>query len=95
MSIWKNIPYEKYMRPRLTIVPGKVKYVDPYVSAELFQLFMPTRYPRFEYMRFLVGLKYDMDKAGEIKAAFGFNRELGSTQPAMIYVIQLNYIYTL
>ena len=56
---------------------------------------MPTRYPRFEYMRFLVGLKYDMDKAGEIKAAFGFNRELGSTQPAMIYVIQLNYTYTL
>lgn len=91
----QNIPYEKYLRHRLTILPNKVKIVDPYVSGELFQLFMPTRYPRFEYMRFLVGLKYDMNKAGEIKAAFGFNRELGSTQPAMIYVIQLNYTYTL
>jgi len=91
----QNIPYERYLRHRLTIVPNKVKFVDPYVSGELFQLFMPTRYPRFEYIRLLLGLKYEMDKAGEIKAAFGFNRELGSTQPAMIYVIQLNYTYKL
>jgi len=91
----QNIPYEKHLRHRLTLVLNKLKFVDPYVSGELFQLFMPTRYPRFEYMRFLAGAKYDMDKAGEIKAAFGFSRELGSSQPTTVYMIQLNYTYKL
>ena len=91
----QNIPYEKYLRHRITFTLSQLKYVDPYISGELFQLFRPTRYPRFEYVRFLVGVKYEMDKAGEIKAAFGFSRELDSNQPAMIYMIQLNYTYKL
>lgn len=90
-----NIPYETYMRHRIAFIINKMEFVEPYVSGEIFKLFMPTSYPRFEYMRLLLGLKYDMDKAGEIKAAFGFNRELVSTQPATIYMMRLNYTYKL
>lgn len=89
----QNIPFEKYLRHRITLRVNKVKYVDPYVSGELFQLFKPTRYPRYEYIRLLVGVKHETDKGGKYKVAFGFNRELVSTQPAMIYLIQINYTY--
>ena len=92
---YQNIPYEKHLRHRITLRLNNVKYIKPYISGEIFQLFKPTRYPRFEYMRLQAGVKYDMNRAGEIKAAFGFNRELVSTQPAMIYMIRLNYTYKL
>ena len=91
----QNMPFEKYIRHRITFRLKKIKALEPYVSGEIFQLFSPTSYPDFEYVRFQAGVVYDIRKAGEIKVAYGFNRELVSTQPAMIYMMRLNYTFKL
>jgi hypothetical protein len=87
-------PYEKYLRNRITIRYTEWKTIEPYVSAELFQLFEPYQTPRFHYMRFLVGVRYNPGKIGTLKFAYGINQELGSTLRATYYVFKINYIYS-
>ena len=91
----QNIPFEKHLRHRLTLKINSMKIVEPYMSGEVFHLFRPTRYPVFEYVRLQAGVLLDLKDAGEVKAAWGFNRELGSAQPLVIYMFRLNYTYKL
>lgn len=89
-----NVLYEKYVRHRV-----RIRYEDwgkfkPYVSTEIFQLFEPYQAARYEYMRFLAGVKYSMPRAGAFNLAYGLNLELAKTQPVKIYTIKINYTYS-
>jgi hypothetical protein len=88
-----EIPYEKYLRHRLTLRYEDLNRIRPYASAEIFQVFRKGEDARFEYIRILGGVKYQMDKAGEINLAYGFNREILTPQAATIYLIRINYTY--
>jgi hypothetical protein len=88
-----SVPYEKYVRHRLTFRYKDFFRIKPYVSAEIFQLFQPGQNPEFEYVRLLGGVRYKHAKIGEFNVAYGFNREISSLQPAMIYLIKVNYTY--
>lgn len=85
--------YEKYVRNRIRIRYTDFKAIEPFVSAELFQLFRPNYYPELHYIRVLGGLRYDARKLGSIDLAFGFNREFATIEPSMIYVIKAIYTY--
>lgn len=89
-----EIPYEKYFRNRITIRYNQLHKIKPYISAEVFQLFEPNQIARYEYIRVQGGIKYSHYKAGEINLAYGFNREINALQPAMIYLLKLNYTYS-
>lgn len=86
-------PYEKYLRNRIQIRYTDFKKIEPYLSAEIFQLFELYQFPRYHYMRFLVGVRYDLRKIGIFNLAYGINRELNSTLPATSYIFKLNYTY--
>ena len=88
------VDYEKYVRHRIRVRYNKLIRIEPYVSAELFQLFRPDFNPDLEYMRVLAGLKYEAGKMGEFNLAFGFNREFTDIEPAMIYQFRVNYTYS-
>ncbi|MCP4309767.1 MAG: DUF2490 domain-containing protein [Bacteroidetes bacterium] len=89
-----SIPYEKYLRNRITFRYNRFNKIKPYVSAEVFQLFKPKNNARHEYMRVIGGVKYIHPRAGEINLAYGFNREIDALQPAMIYLLKLSYTYS-
>jgi len=89
-----ELPYEKYLRNRITLRYNQFGRIIPYISGEVFQLFEPNRIAKYDNVRVLGGLKYRHYKAGEINLAYGFNRELNSIQPAMIYLLKLNYSYS-
>jgi hypothetical protein len=86
-------PYEKYLRNRLQIRYTDLKKIEPYLSAEIFQLFEPYQIPKFHYTRFLIGVRYHPGKIGSFNFAYGINRELNSTLPATYYIFKLNYTY--
>ena len=88
-----NAPYVKQLRHRLTVRMNSLKQIEPYVSGEIFQVFTPYLSPEFKYYRVQAGIRYEPGNFGEFKLAWGFNRELGSDQPAMIYMFKVNYIY--
>ena len=90
-----NAPYVKHLRNRITIRLNSLKQIEPYVSAEIFQLFTPYLSPQFEYYRIVAGIRYEPGRFGEFKVAWGFNRELASPEPAMIYMFKINYTYEL
>lgn len=85
--------YEKYVRNRIRFRYNDFKSVEPFVSAELFQLFRPNYYPELQYIRVLGGIRYEAGKFGNIDLALGFNREFDSFEPFMIYVLRANYTY--
>jgi len=89
----QSIPYEKYVRNRLSVRYNKLGKIKPYISLETFQLFRPLRVAEFEYIRFLCGIKYEPRKIGEFNLAYGFNREVRSNQPAMVYTLKIHYTY--
>jgi len=88
-----SVLYQKHVRNRITVRYTDFNSFKPYVSAEIFQLFEPFGYAKFEYARFLGGVKYEHLDLGTINLAWGFNRELTSIQPAMIYTLKVNYTY--
>lgn len=90
-----SAPYEKQLRNRFTIRLNSLKSISPYVSGEIFQIFTPHADPRFGYCRMLAGIRYEPGRMGEFNVAWGFNRELSSSQPAMIYMFNVNYTYKL
>ena len=89
-----NVLYQKYVRNRVRIRYEDLGKFKPYLSAEIFQLYEPYQAARYEYMRFMGGVKYYMPKAGVFDLAYGLNLELASTQPAKIYTIKINYTYS-
>lgn len=89
-----NNPYQKYVRNRIRIRYEDLGRFKPYVSAEIFQLFEPFQAARFEYMRFLGGVKYVHPSLGSFDLAYGLNLELADTDPTKIYTIKLNYTYS-
>ena len=89
-----NVLYQKYVRNRIRIRYEDLGRFKPYLSAEIFQLFEPYQAARYEYMRFLAGVKYYMPKAGVFDLAYGLNLELADTQPTKIYTIKINYTYS-
>lgn len=89
------IPYQKYVRNRISVRYTDFKRIKPYVSAEIFQLFEPSEEARFEYVRLLGGIRYKHPKAGEVNLAWGFNREFADVQAATIYTLKINYTYSL
>jgi len=89
-----NVLYEKYVRNRLRIRYEDLGRFKPYVSAEIFQLFEPYQAARYEYIRLLAGVKYNMPRAGSFNLAYGLNLELAKTQPVKIYTIKINYTYS-
>jgi len=88
-----DVPYEKYLRNRLTLRYTDFKKFEPFVSAEIFQLFEPNSDPRFHYWRFLAGVRYEPGKIGTFQLAYGFNHELNAELPATYYIFKLNYTY--
>lgn len=88
------IPYEKYVRNRISVRYTDFKRIKPYVSGEIFQLFEPNQNARFHYIRVMAGILYEFRKAGKVNLAWGFNRELNETQPATIYTLKINYTYS-
>jgi len=89
-----DIPYEKYLRNRISVRYNQFHKIKPYLSAEIFQLFEPDQIARYENIRIFGGVKYNHFRAGEINLAFGFNHEINVIQPAMIYLLKLNYTYS-
>jgi hypothetical protein len=89
----QGVDYEKYVRNRIRIRYDDFKKFKPYVSAEIFQLFSPNHTPEFEYVRVQGGVKYEPGKIGIFGFALGFNRELNEVEPAMIYMLRVNYTY--
>jgi hypothetical protein len=87
-------PYEKYFRNRVGIKLNNLKKISPYARAEIFQLFTPYYSPKFEYWRLEAGILAEPRKMGEFRLAWGFNREIQSPVPAMIYVFKVNYTYS-
>lgn len=85
--------YIKHVRNRITIRYNDFNTLEPYVSAEIFQAFTPYQSPRFDYYRIVGGIRYEPGNFGEFKVAWGFNRELSSSQPAMVYMFTVNYTY--
>lgn len=88
------IPYQKYVRNRISVRYTDFKRIKPYVSGEIFQLFEPNQNARFQYVRLMGGILYEFQNAGEVKLAWGFNRELDDVQPATIYTLKINYTYS-
>lgn len=88
-----DVPYEKYLRNRLTVRYTDFKKFEPYVSAEIFKLFEPNSDPRYHYWRFFAGLRYEPGDFGSFQLAYGFNHELNSDLPATYYLLKLNYTY--
>ena len=88
-----NALYVKQFRNRITLSVNSLEKIEPYVSAELFQIFTPHYRSQLEYYRVVAGIRYEPGKIGEFDLAWGFNRELSSTVPAMIYMIKINYTY--
>jgi hypothetical protein len=89
----QRIDYEKYVRNRIRILYNDFHKIKPYLSAEIFQLFRPNQYAKFDYIRILGGVKYEPGKMGSFGFAYGFNREFNDVEPAMIYQIKVNYTY--
>ena len=90
-----DVPYEKQLRSRIKVRINNIKHIKPYMSAEIFQVFTPYSSPEFKYWRFVTGIQFEPGRVGEFKVACGFNRELSSPAPAMIYMFRINYTYTL
>ena len=90
----RQIPYEKYLRNRLTIRYNDLKKIAPYISGEIFQLFELYQFPRYHYMRIMAGVRYKPGKIGEFNLAYGFNQELNSTLPATRFILKINYTYS-
>ena len=88
-----NAFYLKHVRNRISVRYTDFKTITPYVSAEVFQAFTPYLAPQFDYYRILGGIRYEPADIGEFKLAWGFNRSLISSRPAMIYIFTLNYTY--
>lgn len=89
-----SIPYQKYVRNRISVRYTDFKKIEPYVSGEIFQLFEPNLDARFQYVRVMAGILYTSRKAGKVKLAWGFNRELEDVQPTTIYTLKINYTYS-
>lgn len=87
------VPYARYFRNRLGIRMNNLKYIEPYATAEIFQVFTPYFSPEFYYYRIVAGVGIEPGNFGEFKLAWGFNRELSSSNPAMIYMFRVNYTY--
>lgn len=85
--------YEKYVRNRIRIRYTDFRKIEPYVSAELFQLFTYAQASELEYIRVQGGVKYEAGKLGYFRFAYGFNREFSKEEPAMIYMFKLNYTF--
>lgn len=85
--------YEKYVRNRIRIRYRDFKKIEPFVSAELFQLFTYAQVSELEYIRVQGGIKYEAGKLGYFRFAYGFNREFSKEEPAMIYMFKLNYTF--
>ncbi len=90
-----DLPYEKYVRNRLSVRYTDFKNVEPFISGELFQLFEQYAHPRFHYMRLEAGARIETGDLGEFKLAWGFNREFEEVNPAMFYMVRINYTFEL
>ena len=89
----QRIDYEKYARNRIRIRYNDFQKIKPYVSAEIFQLFKPCKYSKFEYIRVLAGIKYKPGNMESFGFSYGFNREFNRVEPAMIYLLKINYTH--
>ena len=87
-------PYEKYVRNRISVRYTDLRKLEPYVSGEIFQLFMMYQLPRFHYYRIQAGISVEPGNFGEFRIAWGFNREISAVAPATIYMFRVNYIYS-
>ena len=88
-----SVPYARYFRNRLGIRMNSLKYIEPYATAEIFQVFTPYFSPEFYYYRIVAGVGIEPGNIGEFKLAWGFNREFSATNPAMIYMFRVNDTY--
>ena len=91
----RNAPYEKEFRNRLGVRITRLDRVQPFVTGEILQVFTPYLSSLDDYWRFVVGVRLEPGNIGEIKLGWGFDREMGVDQPAMIYMIRVNYTYSL
>jgi len=87
------IPYEKFLRHRLKISYTDFTKLTPFVSGEIFQLFRPDYHAEYAYIRVQGGVRYDTRKLGSFRFAYGFNREINEIEPALTFLIKVNYIF--
>lgn len=85
--------YEKYVRHRVKLRYDDLKRIEPFVSGEVFQRFLFAQSGTFHFFRIVTGVKVEPGNWGSFVIAYGFNREITSLQPAMIYQLQMNYTY--
>lgn len=90
----QSLLYEKYLRHRLMIRYENLRMLKPYISGELFQLFEPGAIADLEYFRLILGTRFSLGEIGELNLGMGLNREITDIQPAMIYMIKVNYTYS-
>ena len=86
-------PYEKYLRHRIMVSYNDFKKIEPYISAEVFQLHELSLYPEFNWLRMQLGIRYEPGSWGELKFVYGVQRELKSTTPYTGYLFRINYTY--
>jgi hypothetical protein len=91
----RDSPYEKIFRNRLGVRVTRLDRIQPYVSGEILQVFTPYLSSLNDFWRFVMGVRMEPGNIGEFKLGWGFNREIGVDQPAMIYMIRMNYTYSL
>ena len=91
----RDAAYIKQFRNRLGVRMTRFNNIQPYVTGEVLQVFTPYLSPLNDYWRLVVGVRIEPGKIGEFKLGWGFNREIGVDQPFMIYMIRLNYTYSL
>ena len=89
----QDTDYERQFRNRISLRVNALKHIVPYASAEIFQTFSPYEYPHFDYYRIILGMRFEPGNFGEFNLGWGFNRELTSDYPAMVFLFKLNYTY--
>lgn len=88
-----NGPYEKQFRNRIGVRVNSLKHIEPFATAEIFQVFSPYLSPMTDYWRFVTGIRFEPGKHNQIRVGWGFNREFSTPQPAMIYMFRINYTF--
>lgn len=88
-------PYEKFVRHRLQIRYEELGKTEPFVLAEVFQIFEPGLPSGLSHIRIQAGTMLKAGSFGELKMSAGFNRELATANPAIIYVFTARYTFSL
>lgn len=90
-----TLPYEKYFRNKIETRYNGFDRFTPTLSAELFQLHTLQTVPKFEMWRLLAGCRLDIMQNGLLELEYGIDREIADYAPYTIFIMKINYRYSL